>query len=100
MTREENRKLVEELRPLLELVFKSAMKSGVSVNIDAFDDGTAWLDVEDYRLLIINGSMTLSYQPNGRIPEWEYEWREDVSALVGQIEKSPSERQLQGEDVD
>ena len=94
MTREENRKLVEGLRPLLEDSFKAAMKYGINVNIDVFDDGTAWLDVEDYRLLIINGSMTLSYQPNGRIPEWEDEWREDASALFSQTEKSPSERQL------
>lgn len=35
MTREENRKLVEELRPLLETISKSAIVLEVGINIHA-----------------------------------------------------------------
>ena len=100
MTREENRKLVEGLRPLLEDSFKAAMESGVKINVYASTKGNAWIDIGDYSLLIVGESMVLRYNPMGKIEEWEDEWREDVSALVSQTEKSPSERQLQGEDVD
>lgn len=100
MTREENRKLVEGLRPLLEDSFKATMESGIGINVYASAEGTSWIDVGDYRLLIANGIMILLYEPKGNTDEWEEEWREDVSALFSQTEKSPSERQLQGEDVD
>lgn len=97
MTRKKNRKLVEGLRPLLEDSFKAAMESGVEINVHVSAGGTAWLDIGDYSLLIVCGYMILRYNPMGKIEEWDDEWREDVSALVGQIEKSPSERQLQGD---
>lgn len=98
MTRDENRKLVEGLRPLLEVAFKAAIESGVEINAHASAECTAWIDIGDYRLLIVGGNMVLRYEPPmGKTEEWEDEWKEDVSALVGQTEKAPSELQLQGD---
>ena len=96
MTREENRKLVEGLRPLLEDSFKAAMESGIGINVYVSAEGTAWLDIGDYSLLIVGGDMTLRYNPMGKIEEWDDEWREDVSALVGQIENPPQSGNSKG----
>lgn len=82
MTREENRKLVEGLRPLLEDSFKAAMESGIGINVHASAEGTSWLDIGDYSLLISNGNMILEYRPRGK--GWEEEWREDVQHLTRQ----------------
>lgn len=96
MTREENRKLVEELRPLLETISKSAIVLEVGINIHASEKGTAWLDIGDYSLVIIGGNMILRYNPKGRIEEWEDEWREDASELLAGQKMSFSE--MLGED--
>ena len=96
MTREENRELVEALRPSLETIFKSAIVLEVGINIKASEKGTAWLDIGDYSLVIIGGNMILRYNPKGRIEEWKDEWREDISELLSGQKMSLAE--ILGED--
>lgn len=79
MTREENKKLAESLRPILEAVVEAAEKEDVRIHLFAANDYKERygnLEIKDYELIIIDDEIALHYRPKGQVKEWETEWRE------------------------